>query len=331
MATHRQLPNNMDIAPFQEKGRWYRAFIEKDESGNAKLTYADAGLPAITPTGYGFTMEGEKNGKHFHVVSVSSNPAIGKGNAGDAAFYYPTIGINYTDSGSQYVVDFNHHESKTSIALNGTDIAGTTTVNGINQTETKFDINALTDININPTLTKVDSADDEGFTATKNISNGNAIFDLALKIANSSASDSSNVLVESVTTTALLQTVNDHVNNDIFPLFIFGSVSSSTFKKSSMLLHWEYTNNAICYRYDLTQSLTSSFTNTYTDRRYRFTLLFNDSGFDLNQELVEVEYGGFTTSDGAFHYSTFNSVTEDNEGAEFVSPIVLISIKYPTA
>lgn len=133
MATRRQLPNNTDIAPFQERGRWYHAFIEKDESGNAKLTYKDEGLPEIEPTGYGFTMDGQKDGKNFHLVSVSSNPGIGSGTPGEPAFYYPTIGINYTDADSQYVVDFNKPETNVSLKINDTAAAVSQTVNGLVQ------------------------------------------------------------------------------------------------------------------------------------------------------------------------------------------------------
>lgn len=133
MATHRQLPNNTDIAPFQEKGRWYRAFIEKDESGNSKLTYADSGLPSINPAGYGFTMDGQKDGKNFHLISVSCNPDVGTGTAGDPAFFYPTIGQTYTESGSQYAVDFNKPETNVSLKINGTSATVTEQVNGLVQ------------------------------------------------------------------------------------------------------------------------------------------------------------------------------------------------------
>lgn len=133
MATHRQLPNDIDIAPFQSKGRWYKAFIEKDESGNAKLTNADAGLPSITPTGYGFTMDGQKNGKDFHLVSAVANPGIGTGTAGSPAFYYPTIGQNYTAEGSQYIVDFNKPETNVSLKINDTAATVQETVNGLVQ------------------------------------------------------------------------------------------------------------------------------------------------------------------------------------------------------
>lgn len=133
MATHRQLPPNTDIAPAQEKGRWYRAFLEKDENGTAKVTYKDSGLPDITPAGYGFTMAGQKDGKTFHLVSTTAKANIGSGTAGNPAFFYPTVGQEYTADGSNYIVDFNKPETNVSLKINDTAATVKQTLNGLNQ------------------------------------------------------------------------------------------------------------------------------------------------------------------------------------------------------
>lgn len=217
MATHRQLPNNTDIAPFQEKGRWYRAFIEKDESGNAKLTYKDEGLPEIAPTGYGFTMDGQKDGKNFHLISVSCNPDVGTGTAGDPAFYYPTIGQNYTDGGSQFVVDFNHHESNVGIKLNGNALTPETVVNGINQKNTDFNIKALENIDF---IAQLKEGSENSIQSGSEIENGVATLGFILTLAKQAGS---NVYIRKTTTDTILTDLNTMFDNYEIPLALLTS------------------------------------------------------------------------------------------------------------
>lgn len=325
MATHRQLPNNTDIAPFQEKGRWYRAFIEKDESGNAKLTYKDEGLPEIAPTGYGFTMDGQKDGKDFHLISVSCNPDVGTGTAEDPAFYYPTIGQNYTDGGSQFVVDFNHHESNVGIKLNGNALTPETVVNGINQKNTDFDIKALESITVTPTLEKVTDASQEAFTANVTNNNGAANIELMLSLAN--GTDSSGSVKTSLITSGNITADNVYSqltawHNDLIePVCIVLALSNGL----TILPFYEITSS----RYTASSTgITFSTTANYAQLLITTTLLY----FNVTNTSLKILLSSLTTQYSGDNLSTIDNITINNDAVDLISStlyIVLVGVQIP--
>lgn len=107
MSTHRQLPPNTDIAPWQDKGRWYRIFGEKTADG---VTISQSDIAGVTGAvdsdgNTSITIPGTVNGKNFHLVNAVSDVSSGTGTSG-TGFTYPQIGVEYGDENSyNYVLN----------------------------------------------------------------------------------------------------------------------------------------------------------------------------------------------------------------------------------
>lgn len=94
------------LTPWQERGRWYRIFAEKNDGG-VTITKADEALGnvsgAVSDNETVITIPGQVNNKDFHIVDAVTIPSAGTGDDG-TGFSYPEIHQIY---GSNNTYNYN--------------------------------------------------------------------------------------------------------------------------------------------------------------------------------------------------------------------------------
>lgn len=139
MSTHRQLPPNTDIAPWQDKGRWYRIFGEKTADG---VTISQSDIAGVTGAidsdgNTSIQIPGQVNGKNFHLVNAVSDVSSGTGTSG-TGFTYPQIGVTYgADNSYNYVLNSKKTPEESGILITSQSWTGTAHGSGSSSTTLK--------------------------------------------------------------------------------------------------------------------------------------------------------------------------------------------------